>query len=184
MNNNLEKFIREHRSEFDLKTPPDRIWSELDRKLHPASSATNSSFSFLRIAASVIILFGLGIGFGMYISNFQTENQSFVNSPLYEEHQEAKAYYLQRVNQSWNQISQYGDHQLVQEDLDQLDIIYQELKTELSQSGHQKNDIIVEEMIRNYRTRAELLETVLERIKSSENSEDNFNDLKSDNHEI
>lgn len=172
MNKNmLEEFIAKNRAQFDDAEAPASVWTNIDH--HLRNNRKESWFqrsSTLRIAASFIVLFGLGIVCGMYLMNTQSQKQFVANNEIQQEYQEAKDYYVQLVNNKMNQLNQHGEHREVLHDINQLEIIYQELRSELMSSNYSNQELLIEAMINNYKTRVDILETVLSKIEHTNNS--------------
>ena len=167
----LEEFISKNKTEFDDAEVPAEVWTNIDHHLQKGQK--KSWFydqSILKIAASFIILFGLGIVCGMYLVNTQSEKQFIANNNIQQEYKEAEDYYIQLVDNKMNQLNQHGEHDEVLNDINQLEVIYQELKSELMKSNYSNQELLIEAMINNYKTRVDILETVLSKIAQSNNS--------------
>jgi hypothetical protein len=82
MSERLEDFIKMNRDEFDDLEPSGDLWAKIEKELPPEGTAIKSqeaktfSLSFvLKVAASVVII--MGIGFGLYIRHERNEAVNF-----------------------------------------------------------------------------------------------------------
>ena len=75
-----------------------------------------------------------------------------------------------------DQLKEKNVEQDVQDDLTQLDAVYNEMKAELLNSPTKDNSAIIQAMIDNYRIRIDMLEKILNNVnnKNKENEDDNI----------
>lgn len=164
----FEKFVRDNRQDFDIHSPSPEVWDQLNRKL-PANQVRQSrTQSWLKIAAVVAIAL---IGSGIVVTNFILPDQRYhlageVDSEL-QELIEAEAYYAQQVDVKLKEIQKC--YQLIPElqmevenDLQELETMYNTLKTDLKENVSNKE--VIEAMIQNNRFRMKLVDNVLEQI--------------------
>ncbi len=173
MSDRLEKFVKSHRKEFDrYDVPPgnwDKISSALDQKDKKPAKVRSIMMFISGMAASLLIGAVAIFGYQMYYQ--QQSNNNLVSSPTVEEYQELEEYYIQEVNNQMNNLEQYDLDPAVENDLSQLDAIYHELKRELVESNNMNNHEIIEALIKNYKTKIELLEIIKNKQTESKNKE-------------
>lgn len=161
---NLEKFIRDNRSSFDSEDVPKHSWNNIEDRI-PSNNRTANIFNFKRVlkyAASVILL--VGFGFLLGINKPPAETVSFE----YPAYVEAEQRYKKQVDQKIAQLASYNPDHEINEDLDQLEDLLNDLKKELERAPHSNAEQIIHAMIENHRTRLELLELVISRIKQAQ----------------
>ncbi len=183
MSDNLEKFISDNRPEFDDREPPKNIWSAIDRQLDQKSKKTARLipiWRYARVAAAAVVLISIGVFIGQNMNNSVAEPLAY--EVQYPEYFEAEQYYQKEVNAKIAQLANYHHDASINEDLEQLDQIYEELKNELSQAPKDQQEQIINAMITNYRTKLSILERVLERIQST--NQENLNKTNDDSIEI
>jgi len=179
---NLEKFIRDNRKSFDELKPSPELWGKIEK---PESKTRIVNFNTMAIgwktvvsrAAAVVVIFISSYYFHEYRSqrnaNEVADNteSTIENNPLYKELIEAEFYYTAQINERKNELFDLaGDAPGLQRDvnieLEDLDAIYKELKEDLKDNAF--NQEVVEAMIQNYRLKLEILEDILNQIKSSQ----------------
>ncbi len=167
---NLEKYIRENRAAFDRKQPPKRIWEELDKALPQKKNKTLRLWRGFRVAAAVLLLLSVGGVLGNYMANknFAAEN---IASKLPDDFTELENYYQQEVSSKMKQLTNVNmDKDQVTLDLDQLDAALEELKEDILSAPKGTEEQIINAMILNYKTKIDLLETIMVRIKAKSDS--------------
>ncbi|MEE9438095.1 MAG: hypothetical protein V3V14_03780 [Saprospiraceae bacterium] len=171
---NLEKYISDHRGEFDSDVPPPLVWlnmeKELVKKEKNGSITPNKSklilMRFMRIAAMFVIVLGAGLMIGM-----QVKKSSIPINIEYQEYQEVEHHYAKKVKYMWSEIEAIGiNDSSIEQDLDQLDAVYLELKSELTQNPNVNTDMVINALLKNYKTKTEILEVVLDRYQSKESN--------------
>ncbi len=161
---NLEKFIKSHRSQLDRLSPPLDLWSKIEQQLPEDRAATRSiDFRTLMIAASMLIIMGVGIIMGLSI-NQNVESRSGDMAEI----QDAEEFYTQRVSNKLHELKAMGvEHDDFREDLDQLDEVYIELKAELEGLPSGNSEIVLQALIQNYKAKILLLERIQARLTDS-----------------
>jgi hypothetical protein len=183
MSDNLEKFIKENRSEFDDRQAPKNIWLAIDQNLDQKSKKSARRISlwrYTRAAAAAVILISAGVFIGRNMDNQTSKAVAF--EELFPEYFEAEQYYQKEVNAKVAQLANYNHDAGISEDLKQLDKNYEELQKELAEAPREKQEQIINAMITNYRTKLSILERVLERIQST--NQENLKTKKDDSIEI
>ncbi len=161
----LEKYITDHRAAFDDQSPPKHIWQQLDGQLHPREKKSFRLWRGFRIAAAVLLLIGLGTLLGIYVANRNFAAEAIANK-LPTDFEELENYYQQQINTKRQQLVSFSqEDQGIETDMQQLDQALQELKQDILSAPKGTEEQIINAMIRNYQTKIDLLETVLERMQ-------------------
>ena len=191
----LKNFIDNNRHEFETLKAPDTLWDGISQQLEQAkppaekkeSNAVKTTkvvkmYSFsrpalIRVAASVAILLTLGFGWvGFQMSKMN--NDVVQNSQL----SETEQYYDKIFQAKLVELKKYEQDDLYDPDLlidiQELEQIYNDLRNDLKEDAN--NEQVIEAMIRNYRIRIELLERMLEEIKTKKNPKQKNNNLNKD----
>lgn len=179
MKDNLENFILENRQAFDDAKPRRGLWQAIELELEPKKEQKRVLLPIWRyagIAAAVVILIGTGMLIGLKMNN--TPSDAIAMDELFPEYSEVEQYYKSEVSEKFTQLTRYNYDPVINEDLQQLDQNYQELKEELSKAPKGAEEQIINAMIKNYQTKLSILERVLDRIQST-----NQEQLNSENDE-
>lgn len=170
----LKDFIVEHRSEFDGENPPPMIWLTLEKELEATQQKKKSAFvhelkrptmmRMMQVAAMFVVVMGVGLIIGLQISK-----KTVYDNPNLQEFVEAEKHYSKKVDNMWTVVKASGveEENTIQEDLESLDKVYNELKEELLMGTQGNTNAVVNAMIQNYRTKIEILETVIDKTKQS-----------------
>ncbi|MFK8101714.1 MAG: hypothetical protein AB8G15_04295 [Saprospiraceae bacterium] len=167
MKDNLEDFITENRAAFDEATPNLKVWADIDKRIDQPQSS-RSIFPVLRKLAAVFALLGIGALIGISMLNQKQLGSDNNLAALGNEYQEIEAFYQVQISQKVAQLANFQYDQSIKEDLVQLDEFLEELKVALQEAPKEKEEEIINAMINNYKTRVELLERVLEHLKSND----------------
>ncbi len=179
MKDRLEQFISDHRDQFDLHEPDDRLWAGIESKISGKKTLRISWKVVMWRAAAVILIFGASYGVQEILRQRrsmlagQEEKEIIRGIP---ELREAEIYYTSLLNDKFSQIEplirenpELGES--IQQDLSELDSIYAELQKDLRDNI--ANDEVVEAMIQNYILKIQILEDLLEYMdESSKTNED------------
>ena len=163
---NLEKFIMENRQDFDSEVPSLEVWSKIDRQLDKQHRVVkmNRTRRLLSVAAVAAMVFLASvIGFKMGVSSSDARSLSDI-SP---EHAEMERFFKDQVREKMAQLASYQQDGFVRADIQELDAIYEDLKKELDKSPARNEDQVVQAMINNYQTKIDNLEQVLDRVKTT-----------------
>lgn len=168
----LEQFLSQNRTEFDSESPPPMIWMNIEKDLPqkrkketPVSKLKKSSLMrMMQVAAMFVVIMGVGLMVGMQINN----DRSTYNNPNLKEFVEAERHYNKQIESMWVSVKASGiEEDDIEKDLESLDEVYLELREELLHGKSSNTDEVVNSMIKNYRTKIDILETVLNRTKQS-----------------
>ena len=191
---NLERFVRDNREDFDDKLPSSNLWQRIEQGLDKQQPGTSqlpfqqihknparlngrqfgrNGGSWLnldwRVAASIALLFLAG---GFWYMNYQygvTQQPELVAaSPTYAKE---VVQYTRLINDKRNELRQMTDDNpdLYQEfatDLDRLERSYQSLKADFPKNPNQ--EVLIQAMIQNLQIQIDLLNEqlhVIQRIK-------------------
>ncbi len=165
---NLEHYISQNREAFDTAIPDLKVWSAIDRQLHPTEVAKRRSIlpRFLQLAAAAAILLLVG---GFFFSNKAvTSTAAIALHDISTEHAEMENYYQRQINQKVSLLNSYSTtDQRIFQDLEQLDESLMELQEELQEVPAGSEEKIINAMIKNYQTKLMLLERVLQHLQST-----------------
>lgn len=179
MSKRLEDFIRANREEFDDLEPRAGLWRSIEMQLpHEEQEAPKKreakTFSLgfvLRVAASVVILMGLG-----FVIFFKSIEQRHVDlaaiNPEYAKQQVQYASMVQSKRVELKKVAK-TDPELYKEfsgEIAKMDSTYKKLNAELATSPNQ--ELVLREMIRTLQVQLDVLNRQLSVI-------DRFNEVKS-----
>jgi hypothetical protein len=170
MRNGLEEFINRNRDEFDLERPDRSIWLEIERDLDRKSNKEKVfKFGLLKIAASFIFVLGVGFLIGVNSYSYDEDELNYTITPELKQFRETEAYYKTQVNLKLNEVKRSGSKSNVENDLKMLDEIYNQLKSEMMNSEYTNSSMMIDMMIKNYKTKVEILENILNKQKQIKN---------------
>ena len=173
----LEQFIRDNRENFDELEPDPGLWDDIE-KPEPKGKVIHIDWKKMAgRAAAVVIIFIASYYFHDFrsqkkenkaIANANVENE---NTPLYNELLEAEFYYAAQISERKQEFIQLTNHvpglqKDVISELGDLDAIFLELKEDLNDNAN--NQEVIEAMIQNYILKLEMLEEMLNQIKSKQ----------------
>ena len=179
----LEKYILDHREQFDDQEPDPALWEKVDTHKAPVIRINWKDISWK--AAAVIAIFVSSYFFHEYMANRQQLSREFVsrnaevNSPMVRELIEAEAYYTSQIDMRKEEVFRLTAsdpdvrHEIDLEMLD-LDRVFTELKEDLKDNAD--NEEVIVAMIQNYRLKLDILEEMLLRIKQSNESQNKESD--------
>ncbi|MDF1696842.1 MAG: hypothetical protein P1U56_13455 [Saprospiraceae bacterium] len=169
---NLEKYIQDHKSEFDQDTPPPMVWVNIEKHLESKQDLTVvrkmktiNIVRIMQVAAMFVVVMGVGLLIGLQINS---GSQNTFSNPQLQEFVEAEKHYSNEINKMWTVVnaSEVEDKETLQDDINALDAVYNELKNELLTNPKADTDYVVNAMINNYRSKIDILETVLKEYKT------------------
>jgi uncharacterized membrane protein YdfJ with MMPL/SSD domain len=184
----LEKFINENRDAFDDDIPSDSVWQGVETDMAQKNKAklVNMPFKFKwGIAASVIILAGIGIFFKMRqnsvpaaagivkVTDTTSSNKLAAIAPedLPEMNQFAKLIALKQDELKKISKEQPELYQKFTKDINQLDSTYTTLQKQLSIAPNR--ELLIEAMIQNLQLQLQVLNQQLKIINQIKNSKNN-----------
>ena len=164
MEDKLQDFFSENN--FDFQEPHSGHLERFERKLNNAKEVKRTSWKWLSVAASVVLIIGFWMG-----STHQKQQIELADvSPKMEEVQN---YFVNAINVELKSIENkrsLDTETVIEETLDQLEELEEEYNlflTELNVAGNQTK--IINAMIKNYQQRLLILENVLQQIEQIKN---------------
>lgn len=162
----LEEFIKENREAFDQYEPSGKVWEQISKSKTKTKTVIFTNW-FLRVAAvlAVVAIFAVTITKTDIFNSGEIAQQS--DDPELRELIEAEAFYASQVNKKMDEIRKcyvaYPDiKEDVEMDLNELQQMYNELKTDLKENVSKKT--VIEAMIENNRYRLKMVDEVLDQI--------------------
>jgi hypothetical protein len=176
----LEKYILDHRDQFDDQEPDPAIWDRIETRKAPVIRI-NWKGAAMKAAAVAAIFVASYFFHDFMASRNQSAGKLFGKnmenaSPIIKELIEAEAYYSSMISQKQDEIFRLTEsnpdirHEINMEMVD-LDRVYSELREDLKDNAH--NEEVIEAMIQNYRLKLDILEEMLFQLKQSEESQNN-----------
>ncbi|MCB9195632.1 MAG: hypothetical protein H6600_06055 [Flavobacteriales bacterium] len=185
----LKDFVQEHNNEFNLETPPALDFSHLGKETVQKEGPKMIPISWLYRAAAIFVLL-LTLGAFWILSSNNTnqydvvaeekmdkEESDFNLSELSPEMAELEDYYSNELSSKQKELESLGYGDAIQEELAILDEEFNALKMELGENVD--NHLIVNEMVKNYKLKLDLLESVLNDLQENYNDK-NLTNLDND----
>jgi len=167
----LEKFVRNNRAEFDSSNPDPGLWNAIEDRLPQKEAKRFSIWKLTSVAAVGLVLVLSGVIVGMSMNNDNVKSTA-----EYMEFREAEQYYNMQLQQRVSALSTYTYDPTIDDDLAELKEVYNELTTELEDGMEPNKNDIIQALIQNYQTRVDLLERVLERLEEGQKQFELSND--------
>jgi hypothetical protein len=160
MRDSLEKFIEENRDAFDKDIPNLKIWAAIDKTLHPEQKKPRFTWHHFRIAASIVLLIGIGMTAGIIVNkNWGNERVLAHISP---EFREMEDFYQRKLTAVRTTVPASAIDPVMQTDLEQLETIMKELQAEYKKAPESSREQIIRAMITTYQSKLKILERLLE----------------------
>ena len=164
MEDKLHNFFSEN--EFDFKEPHSGHLERFERKLNQPKKVVKTSWKWLSVAASVVLVLGFWMG-----SNHQKKQLDLADiSPKMEE---VQTYFVSTINQELKTLEKnrsLDTESIIEnalEELEELEEEYTAFVSELTKNGQQRQ--VINAMIKNYQQRLEILENTLKQIEQIKN---------------
>lgn len=176
----LEKFIIENRNDFDDLVPDPAIFNRIQKR-EPETISLNWTKVLVRVAAVMVI----AVTSYIFIDYMVKEDQSTMlveketidpnDAEMVQELVEAEYYYSARINERKEEFycltaNNTGLRDDINLELVELDHVFKDLKEDLKDNAD--NEEVVFAMIQNYRIKLEILEEILEQLRSAETNND------------
>lgn len=179
----LEQFIHQNREQFDDALPSLKVWAEIERAMQPERARPKVSWlRVLAFAASVSLLVLSGVGIGLYMGKSAGQDTPIALSEIDPSYAGLEEYYQREISSRMAKLANYQQGSAVREDLQQLDHVLLELQEELKQAPKGQEAQIIENMIRSYKAKVDILERVLNRLQETKNGSTSLE--KTNSHEI
>lgn len=174
---NFEKHIKENRNLFDEhKVDKDRLWASISNELDVKETKVVPLWKspMIRIAASILIVLGIAATTILSTnSDITVDSSDLVSVELQEIDMHYKGLVSQQVLlvKNLSGISE-DDKKEFLSFMDELDDEYQILRLEMQ--NNLDNELVLEAIVSNYKKRIELIENLIQRIKSSKIQDDDY----------
>lgn len=160
-------------NEFDIHEPRSGHMDRFEKQLSGGLSKKRTSWKWMSVAASVILLIGFGLG------NMTSPAQEGALSGISPKMAEVQDYFINTIDREMKEIEKSRNlhtEDLIEQTLDDLEELEDQFKVfveELKKNGQQRK--IINAMIDNYQQRLEILQKALEQIELIKNPQ-NIND--------
>lgn len=174
MQDNLEKFVKANKDEFDVLEPKDTIWKGVRSELE-VSSKTKFKMVLWRAAAIILFVFSLGLTFYVNKDSILPGNQKLSNNTEFVNTEKYYTSIIQEREQLVKAIAvNYPDLEIdFESDWNTLDQAYMQLKKEYKQN---QNEEVLHALVQNLQARVNLLNKQLEVISQMKiDEEDHLN---------
>lgn len=185
----LEKFVLDHREEFDTMEPSADLWSKIAAP-QPLATKPNRHISakkvLLRVAA-VLVIFVASYYFHALVNG--PNNPRFANQPtmstedqqLIQQMMESKAYYTSLISTKTDEVYQLAANkpllrEEIQEELKELDQEFLQLQNDLLDNTDSEE--IIAAMIQNYRLKLQILEETRQQLQVRNKEKNNSHENK------
>jgi len=164
MGQNLKKLFEEDRSKnYERKANHEDLF--LDRLYTELPTKKRSTFFQLRVAASIVILLGIGI-ISYFLVNNNLTTTTFTLKNISPELEEIENFYITNINKSQAEINKTGQNSnSINRYMKRLSILKEEYKAlikELNEEGPNSQSITV--LIHNLKLQLELLQELKEQL--------------------
>ena len=173
MKDQLEDYIRDNREAFDDAVPSLKVWAGIENELgtqKTSSSSTGRRLSLRRvltIAASVVLLLGLGVVLGSQLTSGNGLQKNLASdNEIFKEVEDMKSYYEAEIKNKEAQLVNYNEGKNIAPDLAQIDQHLKELTEELKSVPSGSEEQVINAMINSYQAKTAILEKVLENLEN------------------
>lgn len=171
MSKRLEDFIRSNKHEFDELEPRAALWDNIESKLwleEERQHKEKKTFSLgfvLRVAASVIVL--MGVGFALYM-NYQKKSDAINLAAINPQYAAEQVHYTALISQKRNELKsiEKTNPDLYAEfsgEISKMDSTYKKLNKDLATSPNR--ELVLRAMIRNLQVQEQALSQQLNIIE-------------------
>lgn len=179
----LEKFVIDHRADFDDLEPNPALWEKINPQ-QPRVVHINWK-RVLTQAAAVVVIFVASYYFHDFMQNRNHASNMATNETATEGHKqmrelmEAEVYYTSMIDSKKEEIFTLAASQPllrdeINDELMELDEDFRNLKEDLNDNAD--NEEVIAAMIQNYRLKLRILEETLEQLQESKNEKSTKNE--------
>jgi hypothetical protein len=172
MKDKLRKRVREERQSWEqYDTDLEGLWNNIEDQLEKNVQKGPHFYKiWMKIAASIALIIGVGWG-TLSILGGRNEDQLYALKDISPELAETEYYYANRISEQLQLIntSSADVNGIIEEDLALLDEAYKELQQDLKDNADSEE--VINAMIENYRIKLQILEKVLEKVRTNEKKE-------------
>lgn len=174
----IEFFIEKNRADFDSAQPSEQVWGNIEKALKFRNEpllVVSWQRQLLRAAAAITLIlscFGAGIWYARSGGNLPKSEMAL--SDVSPEYAELEEFYKRDIAGKQEKLAQFAsERQTVDGDIAQLDQMMNELKNELAHLPPGNREQVVRAMIENYKSKAAILEKVLEHLDNQQQQHSN-----------
>jgi len=158
----MKRDIRDlFKEEDNLITPPKNHRAEFLEKLQKQSKKKSISFSWLKIAA--VLLIAITVGFSI----FYNKSEVLKVSPIVAQIEAVEAEYLKNIETEWKSFVAIAEDDILvarfKKKLDDLDKDYQDISVQFKNDSD--NILVIEALVENLQTRLRILKDIQKHIK-------------------
>jgi hypothetical protein len=165
----FEKFVRDHRAEFDSREPDPGMWNNIRTTVN--KSRTIAWKTILSRVAMVILIFSVSYFVNETVHRYRdskTASHLAKREKTPPGLRETEAYYTKVVDQKMKELKPVMANcpalaEELQVDMTELDSVYADLKKDLKEN--MANQEVIEAIIENYRLKISILEDLLKEVK-------------------
>ena len=162
--NDLEKFAKENRELFDDKEPTGKVWRKIKKQVAPQKNA----FQWVwKAAAIVFFLTSVGLYFQRDVK-VKTELLA-QKEKISSDFKDVESFYFELISEKKSLINNFGEDMDIdygyEQDLQNLDAMYEVLKDELRSNPSKK---VVDALLLNLVVRIDILNKKLAELESEE----------------
>jgi septal ring factor EnvC (AmiA/AmiB activator) len=165
MKDNLDEIFKKLEHQFDIEEPTIGHFNRFEAKLNQPKRSNKrfKLFSYVAVAASIVLLFGIWLG-----ASFS--NTGLELASISSEMEETQNYFLTTIENELSTIENKRNsdtEQLINDalkQLEKLEIQYNTLTLELKESNEDKR--IIYAMISNFQQRIDILQNLLQQIET------------------
>ena len=165
--NTFEKFVHEHRDEFDDKSPSENVWKEIFHALF--GSKSNSRWNSVSIwRAAAIVLMGVSVYLFFNKQLPLKEVKSLANQ---QDFKDIESFYTAQISEKVALISNEGlfaDDSFTQ-DLQKLEAMYTVISEEMKKHPSEK---VKDALVLNMLVRIDLLNQQIQKLEESKEKKD------------
>ncbi|MDI9879009.1 hypothetical protein [Flectobacillus longus] len=180
--NRLERFVRDHRDEFENLEPSLDLWEKLEAKLPTDTTSVQQVEKkniipffpkiqhYWRVAAGIAVVIG---ALGLWYANQSSSSSDIIVSQVGDQYKQQMVHYASLIETKRDEIRQIADNEpaLYQEfssEIERLNKDYQSLRAELPQTPNQEE--LVKAMIQNLQLQLDILNqqlSIIQRVKEA-----------------
>lgn len=173
MGDQFEKFIKDHRMDFDDQPNTSRIWEKIDQGMNRKKTR---DYSILWKIAAMLLLFTTVTL--LIERSYNSENNSM---DQYAEFKKAESFYTQLIVEKKREIESFKGVELTDQfraDIERLDKSYDQLKETFNKTATDQK--LVDAMIENLQLRINILNqqlSILKRLNQAKNENENTSEI-------
>lgn len=164
MEDKLHQFFKEN--DFDVFEPHQGHLNRFQRKLETPKRSKKTSYFWMSIAASVVLVLGF------YLGSYQQKN-TYDLADISPKMAEAQNFFVTTINQELKEVEQYRNLEtetVIEDSLNEIEELEDQYKTLVKELSKRENKHqIIREMIQNYQQRLDVLEKLLLRLELQQN---------------